>query len=38
MKKILDVIPCISLIGLLVYLLQDYREQKREEEAVFEVL
>lgn len=38
MKKILDVIPCVSLVGLFVYLIQDYREQKREEEAVVEVL
>ncbi len=33
MKKILDVIPCISLVGLFVYLIQDYRQQYSNVEA-----
>ena len=33
MKKILDLIPCVSLVGQFVYLIQDYIEQKMEEDV-----
>lgn len=38
MKKVLDVIPCVSLVGLLVYLIQDYIGQKMKEEVAVEAL
>ena len=38
MKKILEIIPCVSLVGLFVYLIQDYIEQKMEEDAAVETL
>ena len=28
MKKIKDLIPCISIIGLLIYLIRDHFEEK----------
>lgn len=38
MKKILDVIPCVSLVGLFVYLIRDYIGQKMKEEVAVEAL
>lgn len=38
MKKILEIIPCVSLVGLFVYLIQDYIEQKMEEDVAVETL
>ncbi len=33
MKKIMDFIPCVSVIGLVVYLVEDFFESKKEEEV-----
>lgn len=30
MKKILDIIPCVSFVGLFVYLVRDYMDQRKE--------
>lgn len=31
MKKLTDLIPCISIVVLVIYLIRDYQEEKRTE-------